>query len=149
MGWNKLFPSDNQPSFTDMENYIGGEGQRLWTELFEYMLKSYKAKPKMFYSGCSSKPGWNVKFQKGGQSFGTLYPEENGFSVFMVISYKLDSVMDILKNELSAKMQKLYNTAQDYMKMGKWMMFRIENDRDLEDYKLLISAKAEPLKGGK
>lgn len=144
MEWNELFKSDRQPSFTDMENYIGGEGKKLWTELFEYMQKSYNAKPKMFYSGCSGKPGWNVKFQKSGVSFGTLYPEENGFSVFIVIGYKLDLVMEMIKNKLSPDMREMYEKAQDYMKLGKWMMFRIEKETDLDDYKLLLSAKLLP-----
>jgi hypothetical protein len=146
MEWNELFDSGHQLGFTDMENYIGGEGKKLWGELFEYMQKSYNAKPKMTYSGCSGKPGWNVKFQKSGVSFGTLYPEENGFSVFIVIGYKLDPIMEMIKSKLSPDMLERYNKAQDYMKMGKWMMFKIEKKNDLDDYMLLMSAKMQPAK---
>jgi hypothetical protein len=100
----------------------------------------------MTYSSCSGKPGWNVKFQKSGQSFGTLYPEEGSFSVFMVISYKYEAEMEKLRNELSPEMREQYDNAQDYMKMGKWMMFRINTDTDLNDYKLLTSVKIKPKK---
>lgn len=98
----------------------------------------------MSYSGCSGKPGWNVKFQKSGQSFGTLYPEEGSFSVFIVISYKHEAEMEILRNALSPEMRALYDNAQDYMKMGRWMMFRITSEVDLRDYKLLMSVKMKP-----
>ncbi len=142
--WNALFDGNNKPELEDMGEYIGGNGKVLWDGLFEYMQNSYKSKPKMFYSGCSGKPGWNVKFQKSGQNFGTLYPEKDGFSVFIVIAYKLEGVMEGIRERLSDRMRDMYDNAPDYMKMGKWMMFRIESETDLNDYKLLISAKMQP-----
>lgn len=144
MEWNYMYPQINQPSFEAMAEYIGGEGRRLWDSLFDYMNCEYSAKPKMSYSGCSGKPGWNVKFQKSGQSFGTLYPEEGSFSVFIVISYKHEAEMEILRNALSPEMRAQYDNAQDYMKMGRWMMFRVSNEADLRDYKLLLSVKMKP-----
>jgi len=146
MEWKDLYPQINQPSFEAMADYIDSEGRRLWDSLFDYMNSAYSSKPKMTYSTCSGKPGWNVKFQKSGQSFGTLYPEEGSFSVFMVISYKHEAEMEILRNELSPEMRVQYDNAQDYMKMGRWMMFRISRDTDLRDYKLLMSIKMKPKK---
>ncbi|MDR0315196.1 MAG: DUF3788 domain-containing protein [Oscillospiraceae bacterium] len=144
MDWHSLFPTERQPTYEDIENYIGGAAKDLWVSLFDFMDKTYNAKPKMTYSGCSGKPGWNVKFQKSGQSFGTLYPEKNGFSVFMVISYKLEPAADLCLPMLSPKVREAYQSAGDYMKMGKWMMFRIEDKTDLDDYKLLCSVKLKP-----
>lgn len=151
MEWNEMFDNTNQPTLADMESFISAngteqEGRELWNKLFEYMQRSYKAKPKMSYSGCSGKPGWNIKFQKSGVSFGTLYPEENGFSVFIVIGYKSDLIMEVIKQQLSPKMREIYDNSQDYMKMGRWMMFRIEKKEDLDDYILLMSAKMPPVK---
>jgi len=144
MDWNTLYNSVMQPTYENMEDYIGGEGKRLWQELFAYMDETYGAKPKMTYSGCSEKPGWNVKFQKSGQSFGTLYPEEGGLSVFLVISYKLAPEADAIVPELSEKIAGLYQNALDFMKNGKFIMFRIESERDLEDYKRLCTVKLKP-----
>ena len=141
MEWKDLYPQINQPNFEAMAEYIGGEGRRLWDSLFDYMNTAYGAIPKMAYSICSGKPGWNVKFQKSGQSFGTLYPEEGSFSVFMVISCKHEAEMEILQNKLSPEMRTQYDNAQDYMKMGRWMMFRISNYTNLQDYKLLMAVK--------
>ncbi len=144
MEWNTLFTAVHQPTYEDIENYIGGEGKILWQCLFEYMESTYKCKPKMTYSGCSGKPGWNIKFQKSGQSFGTLYPEEGGFSVFMVIAYKLEHEMELVKHELSQKLRELYENSEDFMKAGKYFMFRVENKSDLEDYKKLCAVKLKP-----
>ncbi len=144
MDWNDLYPSTHQPTNEEIESYIGGEGKDLWRSLFTFMEQSYQCKPKMTYSVCSGKPGWNVKFQKSGQAFGTLYPEVNGFSVFCVLSYKLDPQVEMIMHEVSPRMRDLYKNAGDYMKMGRWMMFRIENKSDLEDYKRLCTVKLKP-----
>jgi hypothetical protein len=141
MEWKDAFPSDRQPSMGEIADYIGGDAKGLWLSLIEYLDTTYKAKPKLFYSVCSGKPGWNVKFQKSGQALGTLYPEENSFSVLLVISYKLDSLMDAILGNLSPYIAELYKQAGDYMKLGKWIMFRVTDEAGVEDYKKIISVK--------
>ncbi len=144
MEWHTLYTEAHKPTFEDIERYIGGNGRALWQSLFEFMETAYKSKPKMTYSGCCGKPGWNVKFQKSGQSFGTLYPEKDGFSVFLVVSYKLEPEMELVKQDMSPWIRELYENAPDYMKMGRWMMFRIEKQSDLEDYLRICKVKLKP-----
>lgn len=144
MQWKEIFPSHHQPTMEEIADYIGGEVKELWESLMLYMEMTYKTKPKLSYSVCAGKPGWNVKFQKSGQSFGTLYPEENAFSVFVVISYKLEPLMEAIIPKLSMNTAELYKQAGDYMKIGKWMMFQIKDIAGVEDYKKLISVKLLP-----
>ena len=144
MEWHEIFPKEQKPAMEDIEGYIGGDAKALWRQLMSYMESAYNAKPKLTYSGCSGKPGWNVKFQKGKESFGTLYPEENSFSVLIVISYRLTPLMDAILPKLSPEIADLYRQAGDYMKLGKWMMFRISDAAGLEDYKNIISVKMAP-----
>lgn len=141
MEWKEIFPKDHEPTMEDIANYIGGDAKKRWESLMDYMYKSYKVKPKLTYSACTGKPGWNIKFRKNGQSLGTLYPEENAFSVFLVISYKLDPILNSLIPELSPGIAELCRNAGDYMKQGKWIMFQIKDDAGVEDYKKLISLK--------
>ncbi len=141
MQWHEIFSKDTQPTMEDIAEYIGGEAKLLWQSIIEYLEKEYKVKPKLSYSGCSGKPGWNIKFQKSGQSLGTLYPEENLFSVLLVISYKLEQDMEAILPELSTNIAELYKQAGDYMKIGKWVMFQIKDLATLQDYKKLISVK--------
>ncbi len=44
MEWHERFSNLNPPTYEDMEQYIGGEGQRLWQELFACMENNYHAK---------------------------------------------------------------------------------------------------------
>jgi len=144
MEWKERFPANRQPSMEEIADYIGGEARGLWQSLMSFLETAYKAKPKLSYSVCAGKPGWNVKFQKSGQSFGTLYPEENSFSVFLVIAYKLEPLMELILPSLSPGMAELYRQAGDYMKLGKWMMFQIKDEAGVADYKQLISVKMPP-----
>jgi len=141
MDWHVLFPQTHQPRYEDIENYIGNP---LWKSLFDFMENGYKAKPKMTYSVCSGAPGWNVKFQKSGQALGTFYPEVGGFSVFMVIAYKLGAEVETVLPSLSAEIRECYQNAGDFMKVGKYFMFRIENETQFEDYKRLCMVKLKP-----
>lgn len=144
MEWNEVFPSTRQPAMDEIAGYIGGEAKELWQSLMKYMDSAYGAKPKLSYSACAAKPGWNVKFQKSGQALGTLYPEKNGFSVMIVISYRLDPIMESILPALSPATAELYNNAGDYMKMGKWIMLRINDATTLEDYKKILAVKLPP-----
>ncbi len=144
MQWQEIFTQDTQPTMENISEYISGEAKLLWQALMEYMEEEYKVKPKLSYSCCSGKPGWNIKFQKSGQSLGTLYPEENSFSVLLVISYKLEQKMEDILPALSTNIAEIYKQAGDYMKIGKWVMFQIKDSVTLEDYKKLISVKLPP-----
>lgn len=143
MDWDQLFPKERVPSMEDIEAYIGS-GKDLWLRMNRYIQETYQAKPKLTYSGCSGKPGWNVKHQKSGQAFGTLYPEEGGFSVLIVIAYRLDERMQQMMGEFTPAMVERYRNAGDYMKLGKCMMFRIEDEDGLADYLKLLSVKLPP-----
>lgn len=141
MRWKEIFPKDIQPSADQMADYIGGESRQLWLSALEFMEKEYKIKPKFSYSICAGKPGWNIKLQKSGVSYGTFYPEENSFSILLVISYKLEQQMEAILTELTSKTADLYRQAGDYMKMGKWLMLQIKTADDLQDYKNIVLVK--------
>jgi len=140
MEWHEMFPKELQPTPEDFAEFTGG-AKGLWLALADYMDSAYKSKPKYTYSACGGKPGWNVKYAKSGAAFGTLYPERDGFSVFLVISYKLAPVMEEALADLRPELAELYRSAGDYMGLGKWMMWRIEDERGVDDYKRIMAVK--------
>ena len=143
MEWHQLFPKNSEPTMTDMADYIGG-AKDLWLSLTSYIENTYNTKPKITYSGCSGMPGWNVKYQKSGQAFGTLYPKEDFFDVMVILSYRLDPAMEAILPSLSTETAELYRNAGDYMKIGKYMMLRINSRETMEDYKKIIAVKLPP-----
>ena len=70
MQWHELFPQGKQPTLGEFAGFAGEAG-KLWLSLADSFETAYKARPKLAYSGCSGMPGWNAKFAKSGQAFGT------------------------------------------------------------------------------
>jgi hypothetical protein len=143
MNWNELFPKDREPTFEDIAGYVGTVRDQ-WLSLIAYFETAYKARPKLTYSGCSGMPGWNIKFQKSGQAFGTWYPQQDAFYVMIVVSYRLDADMERILPELSDYTADLYRNAGDYMKIGKWMMLKADSAQVFEDYKKIAAVKLPP-----
>lgn len=140
MQWHELYPQEIIPTMDALADYMG-ESKPLWLKLTDHLAEAYAVKPKLTYSVCSGKPGWNVKYQKSGKALGTFYPEDGAFSVLIVISYKQDEAMQAILPELTNATAALYNTAGDYMKLGKWLMLRIDTPEALEDVKKIIAVK--------
>jgi hypothetical protein len=143
MKWHELFHSDKEPTFEEIADYVGTV-KELWLSLISYFETAYKAKPKLMYSGCSGMPGWNIKFQKSGQAFGTWYPHEDAFKVMIIVNYKLNAEMERILPELSEYTADLYRKAGDYMKTGKWMMLHADSAQIFEDYKKIVAVKLPP-----
>ena len=140
MRWHELYPKEIIPTPEALADYTG-PAKPLWLQFSDHVKAHYGVKPKLAYSVCSGKPGWNVKYQKGGKALGTFYPEEGAFSALVVLGYKLDPAMMAILPELSAATAKMYQTARDYMKMGKWMMLRVDSKEVLEDLKKILAVK--------
>ena len=142
MKWHELFPGDRQPSMDEIADYIG-KSKNLWLSLTSYFETAYKAKPKLSYSGCSM-PGWNVKYSKCGVSFGTLYPKEDFFQVMVIIANKLELQMESVLPLLTLQMADMYRNAEKWYQTGKYLIFNIDNEDILEDYKRIAAVKLPP-----
>ena len=140
MQWHELYPKEIIPTMDALADYMG-EGKPLWLKLTGHLAESYGVKPKLTYSVCSGKPGWNVKYQKSGQALGTFYPEEDAFSALIVVSYRLDPAMQHILPKLSDATAELYRKAGDFMKQGKWMMLRVDTPEVLEDVIRILAVK--------
>ncbi|MCL2563064.1 MAG: DUF3788 domain-containing protein [Oscillospiraceae bacterium] len=144
MTWNELFPKIHQPTMDDIAEYAGSFAS-VWQNLLAYFETAYKCKPKMTHSCCSAMPGWNLKFQKGNATFGTWYPLEDAFGVMFIWSYALDAEMLLLLPTLTPQMAAHVEKASDFMKNGRWMMFRADSADVVEDYKRMCAVKKAPI----
>lgn len=140
MLWHELYPEGVMPEMDAIADYMGA-AKPLWLSFVDHVRERYGAKPKLTYSGCSGKPGWNVKFQKGGKALGTFYPEDGSFSALIVMGNKQAPSMEAALPNISPEAAELYLNADDYMKMGKWMMLRVDSPGALRDLKTIIAAK--------
>ena len=129
-----------QPSFEEIGGSIAGPTALLWQELNCHIQNQWKAAPKIMYSTCSGKPGWNVKYQKSGKSLCTLYPEPQGFVALVVI--KLDLVPEVMARESEFTPTVIQMIANGKPYLGTlWLMIQVADERILNDVKLLLDMK--------
>jgi len=142
MNWNELYPKELQPTMDDVADFAGGF-KPVWLDLLSYFESAYKCKPKMTHSNCGM-PGWNLKFQKSSAAFGTWYPGRDAFEVMFIWSYKLDGEMTLLVPTLTSQLAEKITNAGDFMKNGRWTVFRAGDAETVEDYKRMCAVKKAP-----
>ena len=65
--------------------------------------------------------------------------------MMFVWSYKLDPEMMMLLPALAPQMAEHVEKAEDFMKNGRWIMFRADNEGIVEDYKQMCAVKRAPV----
>jgi hypothetical protein len=129
-----------EPSFEDIKGYIAGEAGERWGKLTGYIEEAYSSKPQISYSTCSGKPGWNVKYKKGGKALCTLYPESDGFIALVVLNSADMDVFEAVKSDYTDYVAELYDGCKVFNNT-KWLMIRVSDDNVLEDVKKLLKLK--------
>ncbi len=129
-----------EPSFEDIRGYIAGDAGSRWAELTDYIEETYASTPLLAYSVCAGKPGWNVKYKKGGKALCTLYPESDGFIALVVLSAADMDVFEAVRGDYTDYVRELYDGCKTF-NSTKWLMIRVSDDNVLEDVKKLLKLK--------
>jgi hypothetical protein len=128
------------PEYDAIVAYIKAPTRSLWQELNGFVQEHFKSKPKIQYSICAGKPGWNVKYQKSGKSICTLYPEKECFIALVVV--KLDLVVLI-----EGAQQPFHPQILNLVKSGRpfngtlWLMITVDDRPVLESVMDLLMLK--------
>ena len=83
----EIFSKENQPTESEIKDFVGSEMSKLFSDLDDLLREGYKVKPKLAYSNCAMDNniwrGWNIKYQKSGKSLCTIYPQQGYFLVLI------------------------------------------------------------------
>lgn len=129
MDWSQKYTRGVQPSMDDVDALIG---TLLWKEFRKFMEVSGRMFPKLEYSGCTMKPGWNIKYRRGGKNTCTVYPEEGYFTCLTVIGEKEAEEARLLVSSFSPYMQELYRSTQVF-RGSRWLMVEVRQKEILSD----------------
>ena len=136
--------SSHTPTLEEITAYIQPPGRGLWQDINTHLQTQYRSKPKIFYSVCAGKPGWNVKYQKSGKSLCVLYPERDCFMVLVVLSVDLLEAVDQPERAIHPDIRRKVQTIKP-LNGGVWLMFSITDHAYLDTLKKLIALKLEDL----
>lgn len=135
-----ILDSANEPCFEDICSYVGGSAGLRWRGLTSHIEERYSCKPQISYSVCTGKPGWNVKYKKGGKALCTLYPESGAFTALVVLSASDMDIFDAVKGCYTPGVVSLYERCKTFNNT-KWLMINVSGDDALEDVKRLLKLK--------
>jgi hypothetical protein len=128
------------PSFDQISAYIHPPGRELWLDLNGFIQQTFNARPKIDFSVCAGKPGWNVKYQKSGKSICTLYPDRECLVALVVVKLELAELLKSVQPPLHPLIHQLIVTGKPFNKT-LWLMISIENQAVLESVKDLLVHK--------
>lgn len=137
-----IMDANHMPAWEEIEEYINLPVRELWKQFNNFVQERYKASPKIMYSVCSGKPGWNVKYQKSGKSLCTLYPEKDGFTALIVVTLDLMPLIEALYDELTGEVVNIVKSARSF-NGTKWLMLKVGDEQALRDVKQLLLLKHE------
>lgn len=136
------------PEYREITDYIEEPGRSLWQDFNSFVQEKYKASPKIMYSICSGKPGWNVKYQSSGKSLCTLYPEKNEFVALVVITLDLVPIAEAMSGDFEKEVLDMILSAKPF-NGTKWLMIRVNREAVLDNVKQLLMLKHEAKKASK
>jgi hypothetical protein len=128
------------PAYDDIHDYINPPVRELWQELNDFIQAQFKSKPKIQYSTCAGKPGWNVKYQKSGKSLCTLYPEKNCFIALVVIKVELAPLLEGAEQKYHPMIMDMVRNAQPF-NGTLWLMIPVTDRTLLENVLDLLMLK--------
>ena len=133
------------PTYEEIFNYMDEHTQSMWKDMNSFIQNVYNTLPKIMYSKCSGKPGWNIKYKKSGKSLCTLYPEKHGFITLVVITLDLVPMIENLSYEFDEEVIELMKTAKPFNET-LWLMIRVDNFTIIDSIKQLLLLKNPPKK---
>lgn len=143
-----ILDGSHAPDYDEITDYIGEPGRSLWQDFNRFVQEKYKAAPKIMYSVCSGKPGWNVKYQASGKALCTLYPEKDGFVALIVITLDLVPILEAMSDDFEKEVMDIVLSARAF-NSTKWLMLRVDREAVLGNMKQLLLLKHEVKKASK
>lgn len=136
------------PEYQEITDYIEEPGRSLWQDFNGFVREKYKASPKIMYSTCSGKPGWNVKYQSSGKALCTLYPEKDGFVALVVITLDLVPILEAMSGDFEKDVMDRVLSSKPF-NGTKWLMIQVNREAVLNNVKQLLLLKHEAKKASK
>ena len=143
LDFRRMTDKTHEPSEEEMENIIGEEARGSWLEIKEFIKDCYGLEPETLFYGV--KYGWTVRYRKSSKTLCSLFPEEGGFTVLIVLGGKEAEKAFLMRDELSSKIQKLLGDTEQ-LHDGRWLWIRLLTASGTDDIKKLLQIKRKPKK---
>lgn len=135
-----ILDHNNTPTYDDIIMFMSEKGQTLWKDINSFIQDKYSVSPKLTYSRCSEKPGWNIKYKKSNKSICTLYPEKDCFTALVVITLNLVPIISAMSLEFNQEIIDLVSSVKPF-NGTLWLMIRADRTEMVDNIKKLLELK--------
>jgi hypothetical protein len=142
MRYQRLLNKEQRPGENEIIKVVG-ETSSLWLEIHEYVRKNFDFSPELVFF--TKKYGWAIRYRKSGKTLGYFFPEDNAFSILLVLGGRESERVDSIKDKLEANIKSVFENTEQ-LHDGRWLWIRILTKSDVESVKLLLHAKQKPEK---
>jgi len=142
MKFDRLLNKQETPSDNQIHEYIGSRVE-LWESIHTYVKTHYEFKPELVFF--TKKYGWTIRYRRSGKTLCYFFPEEDAFSILIVLGAKEAANLETMRNEVNDNIMTVFDTTEQ-LHDGRWMWVRILDESDLESLILLLNAKKKPKK---
>lgn len=143
-----ILDGSRSPTYDEITCYISQPRRTLWHRINSFLREGFSQEPRITYSKCAAKPGWNVKYRRSGTSLCTLYPEREGFAALVVLPLDLMPQLEALRSELEPEVIDVIESTKPFNNT-LWLMIPVKTEPVLEDTQKLILLKQRPGKQAK
>ena len=140
MKFDRLLNKSERPSESQIIQFIGSRAW-LWSRIHEYMEKNYDFQPELVFF--TKKYGWTIRYRKSGKTLCYFFPENDAFSILIVLGAKESEKVEIIKDKLNKKVKDVFENTEQ-LHDGRWMWLRILEKSDIDSLILLLNAKKKP-----
>jgi len=111
----------------------------LWDRLVRFIEGTYDLAGELSFGG--RKYGWNLWYRKSGKSLASLYPQQAGFTVQIVLGR--EQVEKVAGLELGEHIRTVFETTPQ-LHDGRWLFIAVQGERDVQDIEQVLLSKRRP-----
>ena len=135
-----MLNKSERPSESQIIKFIGSRVD-LWWHIHKYVHGNYDFRPELIFF--TKKYGWAIRYRKSGKTLCYFFPEDDAFSILIVLGAKESEQVELIKNKLNKKIKTIFEDAEQ-LHDGRWMWIRILEKSDVDSLILLLNAKKKP-----
>ena len=140
MKYSRMLNKSEKPSENQILKLIGSRID-LWERIHKYVNGNYDFRPELVFF--TKKYGWTIRYRKSGKTLCYFFPEDDAFSILIVLGAKESEKVELIKNRLNKKVKTIFEN-EEQLHDGRWMWIRILEKSDIDSLILLLHAKKKP-----
>jgi hypothetical protein len=134
----RMVGRDLEPTMEQILEFIGAKASKSWKALEEFLDTNYDFEPELSYWG--DKHGWILRYRRSGKTLVSFYPENDGFTVQVILGKKEVEKFEKIREELSVDIVSLFDETKQ-LHDGRWLFIKQPGMGTISDVEKLIQLK--------